>query len=326
MDGTTQKTNLGANVILGISLAGLKMLSYVQNKEIFSFFKEQKEFHLPVPLINVLNGGSHAHNNLNVQEFMIVPHGFLTFREAMRASSEIFQTLKSILKKKNLNTSVGDEGGVAPSLKSNEEAIGLLLSSIEKAGYKPQEQVSIALDVAASSFYQNGLYTWEEKKISAHDLINIYQEWIHQYPIVSIEDGLDENQWEDWKVWTKKQGSKIQIVGDDLFVTNCERLKKGIQQKVANALLVKVNQIGTVTEAYQAVQMAQKANYKCIISHRSGETEDTTIADLSLAFDCDQIKTGGVSRGERTAKYNQLLRIEEQLGPSALYAKNFANR
>ena len=321
LDGTSQKTNLGANVILGISLAGLKMLSYIQNKELFSFFNpKQKMFHFPVPLINVLNGGAHAHNNLDVQEFMIVPHGFLTFREAIRSSSEIFHSLKEILKNRNLSTSVGDEGGVAPSLSSNEEALDLLLLAIEKAGYQPGNQVSLALDVAASSLFKEGTYLWEGKLISSHDLIGIYDKWIRKYPLVSIEDGLDEESWEDWKIWTKKQGSKVQIVGDDLFVTNCGRLKKGIHQNVANALLVKVNQIGTITEAYQAVKMSHQAKYKCILSHRSGETEDTTIADLSLAFGCEQIKMGGVTRGERTAKYNQLLRIEEQLGSFASYS------
>ena len=318
-DGTENKNNMGANVLLGISLSCMKALSQIQKKPLYSFFQPSNK--LPIPLINVLNGGAHANNNLDVQEFMIVPHGFSSFREALRASAEIFHHLKIYLKSKNHSVAVGDEGGVAPSLKSNEEALDTLLYAINKAGYKEGEQVSLALDVAASSFYKNGFYLWENQKITAQDLISIYETWIKKYPLLSIEDGLDEEAWDDWKIWTQKQGDQLQIVGDDLFVTNTKRLKKGIDSKIANALLVKVNQIGTVSEAYQAVQMAQKSNYRCVLSHRSGETEDTTIADLSLAFCCEQIKTGSVSRGERTAKYNQLLRIEEELGNQSEYQK-----
>ena len=322
LDGTENKSRLGANVVLGVSVACLKLLAQIQKKNIYSFFKSGM-CHLPIPLINVLNGGSHADNNLDVQEFMLVPHGFSSFREAMRASSEIFHTLKKDLQSKNYSTSVGDEGGVAPSLKSNEEALGLLVSAIEKAGYKPGKEVSLALDVAASSIYKDGAYLWEGKKITADDLIQIYDSWLKRYPLVSIEDGLEEEQWDDWKKWSKLQSSKVQIVGDDLFVTNSKRLKKGIENKIANALLVKLNQIGTVTEAYEAVRLAHQAGYRTVLSHRSGETEDSVIADLSIAFECQQIKTGGVSRGERTAKYNRLLRIEEALGDKAKYHQWF---
>ena len=316
-DGTENKSQLGANALLGVSLACMKILAQIQNKPLYSFFNSS--YKLPIPLINILNGGAHANNNLDVQEFMIVPHGFSSFREALRASAEIFYSLKSYLKNKNYSVAVGDEGGVAPSLKSNEEALETLLYAIKKAGYKEGEQVSLALDVAASSFYKDGQYLWESQKITAQDLIGIYESWIKKYPLLSIEDGLDEEAWDDWKIWTQKQGMKLQIVGDDLFVTNVKRLKKGINEKTANALLVKVNQIGTVSEAYHAVRLAQSCKYRCILSHRSGETEDTTISDLSLAFSCEQIKTGSVSRGERTAKYNRLLRIEEELGHQSEY-------
>ncbi len=316
-DGTENKSKLGANALLGVSLSCMKLLARIQNKPLYSFFSPS--YKLPIPLINLLNGGVHANNNLDVQEFMIVPHGFSSFREALRASAEIFHTLKSYLKSKNHSVAVGDEGGVAPSLKSNEEALKVLLYAIEKAGYQAGKQVSLALDVAASSFYKDGSYIWENQTINAQNLIEIYDMWIKKYPILSIEDGLDEEAWEDWKKWTQNQGMNLQIVGDDLFVTNVKRLQKGIDQKIANALLVKLNQIGTVSETYQAVQLAHRFQYRCILSHRSGETEDTAIADLSLAFCCEQIKTGSVSRGERTAKYNRLLRIEEELGDRAEY-------
>ena len=320
MDGTKNKNSLGANVILGISIACAKLLAQNQQKSFYSFFNS-KAFTLPVPLVNVLNGGLHADNNLDVQEFMLVPHGFSCFREALRAVSEVFHTLKLDLKKQGLSTTVGDEGGVAPFLDSNETALQCLVRAIEKTGYRIQEEISLALDVAASSFYDKGYYLWEGKKIKAHDLIAVYDSWVRKYPIVSIEDGLEEDQWEDWIYWTKLHGKKIQIVGDDLFVTNCERLQKGIQHKTGNSLLVKVNQIGSLTEAYKAVQMAHQNQYSCIMSHRSGETESSFIADLSIAFECEQIKTGGVSRGERTSKYNQLLRIEEELGERAQFQK-----
>lgn len=318
LDGTENKSRLGANVILGVSLACLKLLAKIQKKHVYSFFKSNVN-QLPIPLINVLNGGSHANNNLDVQEFMLVPHGFSSFREAVRASSEVFHNLKKDLQNKNHSTAVGDEGGVAPSLQSNEEALELLVSAIKIAGYKPGEEISLAVDVAASSIYRDGSYLWEGKKIKADDLIKIYDRWLKTYPLVSIEDGLEEECWEDWKKWSKLHGKKVQIVGDDLFVTNSKRLQKGIENKIANALLVKVNQIGTVTEAHQAVKLAHQSGYRTALSHRSGETEDSVIADLSMAFECQQIKTGGVSRGERTAKYNRLLRIEEELGDKAKY-------
>lgn len=320
LDGTENKSRLGANTILGVSLACLKLLARLQKKNLYSFFKSGV-CHLPVPLINVLNGGSHANNNLDVQEFMLVPHGFPSFRSALRAGSEIFHTLKKDLQGKNYSTSVGDEGGVAPSLKSNEEALELLMSAIKQAGFEPGRQVSLALDVAASSIYKDGAYLWEKKRVTADGLISIYEKWLKAYPLVSIEDGLEEEQWEDWAKWSRLQSKKVQIVGDDLFVTNSKRLEKGIKNKIANALLVKVNQIGTVTEAYKAVKLAHQAGYQTILSHRSGETEDSVIADLSIAFECHQIKTGGLSRGERTAKYNRLLRIEEELGDKAKYRK-----
>jgi len=318
LDGTENKSRLGANAVLGVSLSCFKLLAKIQKKNIYSFFKSGV-YQLPSPLINVLNGGCHANNNLDVQEFMLVPHGLSSFREALRAGSEIFHTLKKDLQNKNYSTSVGDEGGVAPSLKSNEEALEFLVSAIQQAGYQPGKEVSLALDVAASSIYKDGYYLWEGKKITADILINIYDQWLKNYPLISIEDGLEEEEWEDWKKWSRLQGDRAQIVGDDLFVTNSRRLKKGIENKVANALLVKVNQIGTVTEAYQAVKLAHQEGYRTVLSHRSGETEDSVIADLSIAFECHQIKTGGVSRGERTAKYNRLLRIEEELGDKARY-------
>ena len=318
-DGSSNKKNFGANTVLAISLTCLKLQALIKKKPLYSFFKNSKK--LPIPLINVMNGGIHANNNLDVQEFMIVPHGFSSLKRALRSACEIFQTLRKNLEKKKLSSSVGDEGGFAPSLKSNEEALDFLLDSIEKAGYQPGKEVSLALDVAASSFYQEGFYFWEGKKVSSQNLLSIYERWAEKYPVISIEDGLEEENWEDWKTWTLQQGDKIQIVGDDLFVTHPDRLKKGIKEKSANAILIKLNQIGTVSEARQTMNMAQESGFKCIMSHRSGETEDTSIADLALAFGCSQIKTGGMSRSERTAKYNQLLRIEEELGEEAQYQK-----
>lgn len=312
-DGTLNKNRLGANTIMGVSLAYAKLLSQVRNQPLYFLYGDS--FSMPVPLINVLNGGMHASNNLDVQEFMIIPHGFFSFKEALRASAEVFQILKSHLK----NKTVGDEGGLAPSLSSNEEALKCLMRAIEKAGYKPGEQISLALDIAASSFFSENYYYWEKEKLSAQDLMFIYDSWIKNYPIKSIEDGLEEESWKDWKIFTELQGDQIQIVGDDLFVTHCDRLKKGINEKIANALLVKINQVGTLTETLKAVNLARLNDYQCILSHRSGETEDTSIADLSLAFKCGQIKTGGVCRGERTAKYNRLIQIEEELGGKAQY-------
>lgn len=317
-DGTDQKTRLGANVILGLSIACAKLLAKSQKKSFYSFFNPPA-CKLPVPLVNVLNGGVHADNNLDIQEFMLAPHGFSCFREALRAAAEVFHVLKLDLKKRGRRTGVGDEGGAAPDLENNESALKCLVYAIEKAGYRVQEQISLALDSAASSFYKDGSYLWEGRSIHAEELLSIYDSWIQKYPIMSIEDGLEEDQWEDWVRWTRLHGKKIQIVGDDLFATNCERLQKGINMGAGNALLVKINQIGSLTEACQAVQLAGKNQYTCVLSHRSGETEDPFIADLAVAFECGQIKTGGVSRGERTAKYNRLLRIEEELGGRAQF-------
>ena len=319
MDGTAHKNILGANVIMGVSLACLRLIARLQKKPLYRLYGDFSA--LPVPMINVLNGGIHANNNLDIQEFMIVPHGLPSFKEALRASAEVFQTLKELTKEKGQSTALGDEGGVAPSLPDNESALQLIVQSIEKAGYRPGRHISLALDSAASSFFKNKVYHFEGRRLSGGDLISVYDKWINKYPIQSIEDGLDENEWESWAEWTQKHGKKIQIVGDDLFVTQYNRLKKGISRNTANALLVKINQVGTITETLQAIQLARKHHYQCILSHRSGETEDTSIADLSLAFQCGQIKTGGVSRGERTAKYNRLIRIEEELGEKAGYTK-----
>ena len=319
LDGTPLKTHIGANAILGVSIACAKILAQAEKKPFYSFFNPEAKT-LPCPLVNVLNGGVHANNRLDVQEFMLVPHGFSSFKEALRAVCEIFQNLRQDLKAQGQSVALGDEGGVAPLMSSNEEALKLLLRAIEKSQYQAGKQVSLALDIAASSFYKKEGYFWEGRFLTAQDLISIYDQWIQKYPIVSIEDGLDEEDWEGWRQWTALHGQKIQIVGDDLFVTHWERLKKGIEQQAGNALLVKVNQVGTVSLASKAVQTAHQAGWSCVMSHRSGETEDDFIADLALAFNCQQIKTGGVSRGERTAKYNRLLRIEEELGKKAVFA------
>ncbi len=318
-DGTASKSKLGANAILGVSLALAKAAAMDQGEELFRFLNKTKTPKLPVPLMNVLNGGAHANNGLDVQEFMLVPQGFDSFREALRAGSEVFQVLKEILNEKGLSTAVGDEGGFAPKLKSNIEALELISMAVEKSGYKLGEQIALALDVAATEFFADGFYNWEGKKITPAELGGIYEDWMKRFPMVSIEDGFSEDDWEGWIAFTKKAGEKIQLVGDDLFVTNPKRLQDGISRGAANALLVKVNQIGSLSETWSAVEMAQKANYHTVMSHRSGETEDATIADLSVAFGCQQIKTGSLCRGERTAKYNQLLRIQESLGSGAKY-------
>ncbi len=317
-DGTKNKSRLGANTILAVSLAYARALALSQKKELFESFNDSVEYTLPVPLINVLNGGAHANNNLTVQEFMIVPYGFQSFKEALRAGAEIFYCLKEILKAKNLSTAVGDEGGFAPFLPDSESALKLVLQAVEQAGY--ENQAGLALDVAASEFYRDGVYTWEEKRLKAEDLISIYKEWSARYPLISIEDGLAEEDWEGWTQLTKELSRNIQLVGDDLFVTHVDRLKTGIEQKAANSLLVKINQVGTLTEAHRAVLMAKKAGYTCCISHRSGETGDTGIMDLSLAWGTEQIKTGSVCRGERVAKYNRGLQIEETLKGRAVFA------
>lgn len=319
MDGTENKSNLGANAILGVSMAAAKAASIEANKPLFQYLGGQNANVLPVPFMNVLNGGMHADNNLDIQEFMIVPKGAPTFREALRYGAETFHNLKSILKSKKLSTSVGDEGGFAPSLESDEEALELLLEAIKKAGYTPGKDIYLALDCAASSFYKDGKYIIDGKQLDSTQVIEMYEKWVEKYPIISIEDGLFEEDWDGWKQLTNTLGKKIQLVGDDLFVTNTKRLKRGIELGVANSILIKVNQIGSLTETLETIDMAKKNNYTYMISHRSGESEDTTIADLSVATCSGQIKTGSLSRTDRTAKYNQLLRIEELLGKNAVY-------
>ena len=311
-DSTPNKSYLGANTILAISLSYAKALAISRKQELFEYTK-QKQYVLPVPLVNVLNGGVHANNGLSVQEFMIVPYGFSSFKEALRAASEVFSCLRQILKTQNLSISVGDEGGFAPALHDNESALKLLLQAIEEAGYSCKNQIALALDVAASEFYQQGKYYWENKKITAGDLINIYKKWRADYPLVSIEDGLAEGDWEGWVQLTKELGKNTQLVGDDLFVTDKNRLQEGINRGVANCLLAKINQVGTLTETQEAIQLAHDSGYKSCISHRSGETEDTSIVDLTMAWGAEQIKAGSVCRGERVVKYNRFLRIEEQL-------------
>ena len=315
LDGTPLKTNFGANTILGVSLAYWKLC----HQNIFSKEQLKEGKALPVPLMNVINGGLHGSNNLNIQEFMIVPFGFDTFRESVRAGCEIFYVLKNLLKSKGLSVAVGDEGGFTPQLSSHEEALDLIMESIESSGYSGK--VGLALDSAASEFYKEGFYTLAGQKKTAHELVSLYTRWVKGYPILSIEDGLSEDDWEGWKHLTKELGSQVQLVGDDLFVTRLSRLKKGLREKVANSLLVKCNQVGTVSETLNAVREAQKAGYTCVMSHRSGETEDTVIADLAVFWGCEQIKTGSLCRGERTAKYNQLLRIEEKMPHSTFLGK-----
>jgi enolase len=323
LDGTETKKNLGANAILGVSMAAAKAASLEKKEPLYKFLGGSKANVLPIPLMNILNGGMHADNNLDVQEFMIAPIGAPKFSEALRMATEIFHNLKSLLKSNGLATSVGDEGGFAPNLKANEEALSYIIQAIEKAGYKPGKDVFIALDPASTSFYQNGKYKFDNSLKSSVELISIYENWASKYPIVSIEDGLAEFDWDGWKEMTVKMGNKIQLVGDDLFVTNTKFLKKGIDEKCANAILIKVNQIGSLSETLEAIDMAQKNNYKSVISHRSGETEDTTIAHLAVATCCGQIKTGSLSRTDRICKYNELLRIEEELGKDAVYAGTF---
>ena len=319
LDGTKNKAKLGANAILGVSLAAAKAAAQSSGLQLYRYVGGSNAYKLPVPLMNVINGGAHADNGLDVQEFMIVPCVNESFSDSLRAGSEIFHALKKILNKKNLSTGVGDEGGFAPKLGGNRQALELLLESIEAAGYKPGKDIFLALDVAATELFADGKYTWEGNKISPADLGKIYSQWAQSFPLVSIEDGFSEDDWDGWKAFTKAEGSRLQLVGDDLFVTNPERVARGIKEGAANALLVKVNQIGTLTETCDAVSLAQRNRMRTVMSHRSGETEDATIADLAVALGCHQIKTGSLCRGERTAKYNQLLRIEEDLGASAKY-------
>ncbi|MEY4615911.1 MAG: hypothetical protein RJB66_871 [Pseudomonadota bacterium] len=319
LDGTVNKAKLGANAILGISLAAAKAAALECNLPLYRYVGGAQARNLPVPLMNVLNGGAHANNGLDIQEFMIVPMVGGKFSESLRAGAEVFHTLKKILGKKGLSTAVGDEGGFAPVLKSNEEALQLLMEAIKQAGYQAGKDIFLALDVAATELFENNQYSWEGKKISAEQLADIYAKWTQEYPMVSIEDGFSEDDWSGWKLITDKVGQRVQLVGDDLFVTNPKRLERGIKEGVANALLVKVNQIGSLSETMEAVSLAQRHSYHTVMSHRSGETEDVTIADLAVALNCQQIKTGSLCRSERTAKYNQLLRIEEELGASAQY-------
>jgi len=324
LDGTENKGNLGANAILGVSIAFAKAKAVSEKKALWKYFKDiskTKEVYIPVPMMNILNGGSHAENSTDIQEFMIMPIGAKSFKQALQWGAEVFHELKKILKSKKLNTSVGDEGGYAPSLPSNESAIEIILEAIKNAGYTPGKDISIAIDAAASEIYKDGKYhlATENKVLSSEEMIAFYENWVNKYPIVSIEDGLQEDDWSAWTLMTKKLGKKIQIVGDDLFVTNIKRLEKGIQEKSANSILIKLNQIGTISETIDAINMAKKAGYTSVVSHRSGETEDTTIADFVVGLGTGQIKTGSLCRSERVAKYNQLLRIEESLGSKAVF-------
>ncbi len=323
LDGTPSKENLGANAILSVSMAVADASARTLGKPLYVYLGQTEKFLLPTPMINILNGGSHADNNMDIQEFMIVPAGCPSFTEAIRASAEVFHHLKKNLKKRGLSTSVGDEGGFAPNLKSNEEALDLILESIQNAGYAPGKDIFLALDVAASEFFTDNAYIFKKSdgsKKSTQEMIAFYADLIEKYPIVSIEDGFDEDDWYGWKAMTDAFGKKIQLVGDDLFVTNLKRFQRGVELGITNSILIKLNQIGTLTETIQTVRYAQKNIYTTVISHRSGETEDTFIADLSVALNAGQIKTGSLSRSERVAKYNRLLEIEEELGDRGSYA------
>ncbi len=322
LDGSENKKNLGANAILGVSLANAKAAASACGLPLFKYLGGPNARVLPVPMMNILNGGVHADNNVDFQEFMIMPKGASSFREGLRMGTEVFHALKGVLKEKGMNTAVGDEGGFAPNVRSNEEAIEVILLAIDKAGYKTGKEVFLALDAASSSFFEGGQYILEAEKKpkkSKEEMIDFYEQWVKHYPIVSIEDGLSEDDWAGWKKLTERIGSRTQLVGDDLFVTNTKRLSKGIAEGIANSILIKVNQIGTLTETLGAIEMAKKAGYTAVISHRSGETEDTTIADIAVATNAGQIKTGSLCRTDRVAKYNQLLRIEEMLGDAAVY-------
>ena len=320
LDATVNKSSLGANAILGVSLAVARAAAVSKKLPFYKFIGGEKATLLPIPMMNILNGGAHADTNVDIQEFMIAPIGAPSFKEGLRYGAEIYQSLKSVLNKRGLATSIGDEGGFAPNLESNRAALDLIIEAVEKAGYKMGSDIGLAMDVAATEFYKDGSYHFEGSNLSATEMINYYQGLLDFYPLLSIEDPLSEDDWSGWADITKAMGASVQLVGDDLFVTNPTRLAQGISQGCANALLVKVNQIGTLTETLAAVDMAHKAGYRSMMSHRSGETEDTTIADLSVAALCGQIKTGAPARSERVAKYNQLLRIEEELGSKAQYA------
>ncbi len=331
LDGTENKSNLGANAILGVSLASAKAAAAKMGLPLYRYVGGVNASVLPVPMMNILNGGAHADNSIDFQEFMIMPTGAETFAESLRMGTEIFHTLKNVLKGKGFSTNVGDEGGFAPNIKSNEEAIKIVIEAIEKAGYKPGENVFIAMDAASTEFYDEAskMYVFKKSsgdKLTSSQLVSFWKEWCSKYPIISIEDGLAEDDWAGWKELTTAIGDKIQLVGDDLFVTNTKRLARGVGEKIANSILIKVNQIGTLTETINAVELAKNNSFTTVMSHRSGETEDSTIADLAVALNCGQIKTGSASRSDRIAKYNQLLRIEEMLGDAAQFpGKNFKN-
>lgn len=322
LDGTEFKTNLGANAILGVSLAVAKAAAEEAGQPLYKYIGGANARELPLPMMNIINGGAHADNNVDIQEFMIMPAGATCFKEALRMGAEIFHALKGVLKGKGYNTAVGDEGGFAPNLKSNEEALQVIMEAIVKAGYKPGEDVLLALDVASSELFKDGKYTLENETLkvkTAVELVDFYENLVNKYPIISIEDGMAENDWDGWKLLTDRLGKRIQIVGDDLFVTNPKILKEGIQKGIANSILIKLNQIGTLTETLEAIEMAKRAGYTTVISHRSGETEDTTLADLAVAVNSGQIKTGSLCRTDRVAKYNQLLRIEDELDSTSLF-------
>ena len=321
LDGTETKSRLGANSILAVSLACAHANANNNKQSLFRSFDFSKTYQLPVPMMNIINGGEHANNSVDIQEFMIIPAGAPSFKEALRYGTEVFHHLKAVLNLRGLNTAVGDEGGFAPNLSSNEEALKVIVEAIENAGYIAGKDIFIGIDAASSEFYKDGTYNLssENLKLSNAEFTEYLATWVENYPIISIEDGMDENDWEGWEMLTKKLSHKVQLVGDDLFVTNSKILKKGINNNIANSILIKVNQIGTLTETFSAMKMALDAGYTCVMSHRSGETEDTTIADLAVATSCGQIKTGSLSRSDRLAKYNRLLRIEEELGNDARY-------
>lgn len=322
LDGTDTKARLGANAMLAVSMAAAHAAAKEAGQPLYRHLNTSGEFIMPVPMMNIINGGSHADNSVDLQEFMILPVGAPTFREAIRYGAEVFHNLSKVLKAKGLATTVGDEGGFAPNLSSNEEAISVILQAIEQAGYKPGVDIYLGLDAAASEYYADGIYNLasENKTYSSEQMADFFVDWVNRYPIISIEDGFDENDWDGWKLMTEKLGGRIQLVGDDLFVTNPAILKKGIERNIANSILIKVNQIGTLTETLAAINMAHKASYSAVVSHRSGETEDVTIADLAVATGTGQIKTGSLSRSDRVAKYNRLMKIEEELGSLAKYA------
>jgi enolase len=321
IDGTESKSRLGANSILAVSLACAHANANSKGEPLYRTFDFSDTYQLPVPMMNIINGGEHANNSVDIQEFMIIPAGAPNFKEALRYGAEVFHHLKSVLSQRGLNTAVGDEGGFAPDLSSNEEALQVIIEAIENAGYVAGKDIYIGIDAASSEFYKNGTYNLSSEgvSLSSNEFVNYLASWVEKYPIISIEDGMDENDWTGWEMLTKKLSKKVQLVGDDLFVTNSKILAQGIEKGVANSILIKVNQIGTLTETFTAMRMAINSGYTCVMSHRSGETEDTTIADLSVATSCGQIKTGSLSRSDRLAKYNRLLRIEEELGSNAVY-------